>query len=338
MSILSKLIFDFDDALFGVDALRVRETLWLPELAPVEEAPEWVVGLFNLRGQIVPVVDLGRRLHHPPRPCRITDQVVVLEFDDRLIGLIVSEVREVIEIDASAIQRPPQFVAASGQITHLIAGEARVGAEIVALLDVAQLLHPSFEPSLPEDSTQTHATGHFCPQASPEERALFRHRANLLGASLVTEAGDRIGLAVVELDGEFFGVELSAVREFCDMTQLTPIPCCPPHILGVISLRGNLLTLLDPGAALNLSATPRAGGKVVVSSIGEQAVGVAVDAVHDIVYPRQDALLTAPPQLRERHGAEIKGTLTWEGQMMAVLDLPALLSRDEWVVDASGDH
>ena len=64
------------------------------------------------------------------------------------------------------------------------------------------------------------------------------------------EQGALLGLAVVELGDELFGVELAAVQEFCEIVQLTPIPCCPPHILGAISLRGDLVTLIDPRAAL----------------------------------------------------------------------------------------
>ncbi len=62
------LIFDLDDARFGVDATLVRESVWLPKLTPVEEAPPYIVGIFSLRGQIVPVTDLNLRFGHPARP------------------------------------------------------------------------------------------------------------------------------------------------------------------------------------------------------------------------------------------------------------------------------
>ena len=62
-------------------------------------------------------------------------------------------------------------------------------------------------------------------------------------------------------------------------------------------------------------------------------VGLAVDQVHDVVYLREEALQAAPPALREQHGAEVKGTAPYGGKMMAVLDLPALLAREEWIVN-----
>ena len=61
----SLLIFDLDDARFGVDATLVRESIWLPELVPVEEAPPYIVGMFSLRDQLIPVTDLNLRFGQP---------------------------------------------------------------------------------------------------------------------------------------------------------------------------------------------------------------------------------------------------------------------------------
>lgn len=335
------LIFDLDGACFGLDATQVRESVWLPELTPVEEAPPWVVGLFSLRGRIVPVADLHLRFGHPARRYTPSDQVVVLETDHLVMGLIVNEIREVIEILNEAIQLPPQFDTVTPGSAHLVAGEARMGDDLVTLLDVVRLTHLADMPALSETAEQPTPSTHFCPEATPEERALFHARAMALRQAAVEEEGTRLGLAVVELGGEYFGLELAAVQEFCNIAQLSPIPCCPPHILGAMSLRGDLLTLIDPRAALNLSPVAKRGGKAVVARVstslstglGEQAVGLAVDAVHDVVYLQVEKLQPPPPALRERCGAEITGTAPYAGRMMTVLDLPALLAREEWLVN-----
>jgi purine-binding chemotaxis protein CheW len=332
MDFQSLLIFDLDGARFGLDAMRVRECVWLPELTPVEEAPPWIVGIFSLRGRIVPVADLHLRFGHPARRYIASDQVVVLEAGHLLMGLIVSEVRAVIELPCDAIQPPPQFDATPPGPAHLITGEARVGNDLVALLDISRLTHLPEELALTETTERPTPAGHFCPEAKAEMRALFHDRAMALQEVTGEEEGTRMGLAVIELGGEYFGVELAAVQEFCDIAQLSPIPCCPPHILGAMSLRGDLLTLIDPRAALNLPPAAR-GGKAVVARLGEQAMGIAVDAVHDVVYLRGEELQAPPPALRERCGAEITGTAPYAGRMMIVLDLAALLAREEWIVN-----
>ncbi len=326
------LIFDLDGARFGVDATQVRESVWLPELTPAEEAPAWVVGLFSLRGRIVPVADLHLRFGHPARRYTPSDQIVVLEIDHLIMGLIVSEIREVIELPGEAIQPPPQFDAETSGHAHLVAGQARLGDGLVTLLDVSLLAHLPHPPD--EPAQQPVPTGHFCPDATPEELALFHARAVALRGKAIEEEGAHLGLAMVELGGEYFGVELAAVQEFCNITQLSPIPCCPPHILGAMSLRGDLLTLIDPRSALNLPPDTR-GNKAVIARLGDQAVGIAVDEVHDVVYLKQEELQPPPAALRERCGAEITGTAPYAGRMMTVLDLPALLAREEWIVNES---
>ncbi|MDO8466493.1 MAG: chemotaxis protein CheW [Gallionella sp.] len=353
MTTRTLLIFDLDGAHFGVDATRVRETIWLPELTPVEEAPPHIVGIFSLRGRIVPVTDLNLRFGHPALPYCLSDQIVVLELDNLLMGLIVSEVREVIELSAEAIQPPPKFDGETPDHAHLVEGEVRVGDDIVTLLDANQLIPQPQAPNMPPlphagegwgeggSAEKTSPSHHFCPEATPQEHAVYRARAKALMEATAEEEDTRLPLAVVELGGEYFGVELHAVQEFCDIAQPSPIPCCPPHVLGAISLRGNLFTLLDLRAALNLPRASQSSGKAVIArastwlnaGLGEQVIGVAVDEVHDVVYLRKEELQETPAALREQHGAEIKGTALYGGKMMAVLDLPALLAREEWIVN-----
>jgi purine-binding chemotaxis protein CheW len=215
-----------------------------------------------------------------------------------------------------------------------------VGDDIVTLLDVNQLVH------LPQNMTvadSEHPANRFCPEATPEQHAVYRTRAKALLETVADEEGAHLALAVVGLDGEYFGIELEAVQEFCEITHPSPIPCCPPHILGAISLRGNLFTLLDLRVALNLPPAAQSSNKVVVArastwggtGLGEQMVGVAVDEVHDVVYLRQEELQPAPAALHEQRGTEIKGTVPYADKMMVVLDLPALLAREEWIVNES---
>jgi purine-binding chemotaxis protein CheW len=326
------LIFDFNGARFCLDAMQVRESVWLPELTPIEEAPPYIVGLFSMRGQIIPVTDLNLRFGHPARPHRLNDQIVILELNHLLMGLIVSEVIEVIEISAEDLQPPPRFEEVTHRQEHLVAGKVRVGDLIVTLLDAKQLMHQP--QNLEEINTEQLSPPHqFCPQATPQEHAVYRARAKALMQVTGEEEGTRLALAVVELDGEYFGIELQSVQEFCDNVRPYPIPCCPPHILGAISLRGNLIVLLDLRAALNLPRATQSSGKTVVARLGEQAVGIAVDQVHDVIYLHEEELQAAPAALLEQHGAEIKGTAPYGGKMMVVLGLPALLAREEWLVN-----
>ncbi len=340
------LLFDHDGARFGVDATQVRESVWLPELTPVEEAPPWIVGLFNLRGQIIPVADLYLRFEHPARSYSIDDHVVILETDHLPMGVIVSEVREVIDLPSDAIQSPPQFNAKVSSPTHLLLGEAHVGDDLVTLLDVSRLTQLPDGTELPEAaelievSERPAPAAYFCAEATPDERALFRNRALTLQHTAIEDEGTGLRLAVIELGGELFGIELAHVLEFRDIEELSPIPCCPPHILGAMSLRGELLTLIDPRSALNLPPAEH-GDKAVVAHLSsahgvdfaDKAMGIAVDQLHDVVYLRDEELQPPPAALREICGTSITGTAPYADRTMTVLNLPELLAQEEWIVN-----
>lgn len=328
----SLLIFDLDGVPFGLDAGRVRECVWLPELTPVQESLPWVVGIFSLRGQIVPVVDLHLRFGQRSKNYSLTDQIVVLEFNDQLLGLIVSEVREVIGIQRDAIQPSPQFATIVPASTGLIIGELSVGDSLVTLLDISHLIHSASAIFTDADKLKS-SVSYFCPDVSSEIQTLFHKRALALQEKTVGDEGTYLELAVIVLSGECFGIELKSVQEFCEINQITPIPCCPSHILGTINLRGDLLTVLDPRTALNLPAVAECASKAVVTFLGEQTVGVAVDEVHDVIYLHTEELQASPSALREQYGNEILGIAPYADSVMIVLDLPALLSREAWIVD-----
>lgn len=323
----SILVFNLDGSRFGVEANRVRESVWLPELTPIEEVPAYIVGMFCLRDQFIPVTDLNLRFGHLGRRYSLNDQLIILEYDQWLMGLIVSEVLEVVEVPLSAFRALP---AADGGRHRLLTGEIRLGDEVISLLDVAQLIR---QPDNLGSADEMFPARQFCPEATLEQQSLFHARAKALSDNMIEDSDSRLALAVVELDGEFFGIELDDVLEFGVVNHLCFIPCCPPHILGAISLRGSLLTLLNLAVMLNLAAIPSNIGKVVVVQFGGHRLGLAVNDIHDVVYLKHDALQAAPAILKERRGAEIKGTLAYADKMMVVLDLPALLARDEWLVN-----
>lgn len=334
------LIFKLDNARFGLDATKVLESVWLPELVPIEEAPPWVVGMFNLRGRIVPVTDLNLRFGHPAKPLTLSDQVVVLSSDNETLGLIVSEVLEVVELLPDAIKPSPDFKSTNRGVDHLAAGIASIADDLVTLIDISKLTKPAGTLTVYEASETTAWPNHLASETDAEGRALLHTRAMALRQSISEEDVPLLGLAVIEMSGEYFGLELTAVQEFCDITQLRPIPCCPPHILGAMSLRGKLLTLIDPRRALNLPLSSLRRKAVIAltspelnADLGGQLVGIAVDEVHDVVYLRSKELRKPPSALVAQCEAEITGTAPYNGKTMTILNLPALLAREEWIVD-----
>jgi len=102
-------VFESNGLLYGVDALLVREVFFLPEVQPIPEAPRDIVGIINLRGEIVPVMDLERRFGYRSRDYQIQDSMIILECDDISLGVVVSSVLAVQEIETAQIREKPNF-------------------------------------------------------------------------------------------------------------------------------------------------------------------------------------------------------------------------------------
>lgn len=321
MGSTSYLLFSLHDAHYAVDARLVREIFWLPELTPAEEAPPYIAGVVNLRGKIEPVMNLDLRFGHPASRYRVTDSVVLLEVEDSTMGIIVGAVHDVSEIPAAAIEPPLRYDAEEKSHIHFLAGEAKVGDEIVMLLDIGNLIH---SPAV--SAAQVAAPAGFCPEATPEEREVFRSRAhNRMQAAGGEDTAGQTPLAVIGLGGEYFGVELDMVREFSHLRHVVPVPCCPPHIAGNMNLRGDILTLVDISQPLKIPLQ-RAAAQVVVAEAGQLRVGVPVAEVFDVIYLR--AADIAPVLAASTADHEYcKGVAHYGEKMVSILDLHKILTQ-----------
>lgn len=338
---VSFLVFDLHGSVYGVRSANVREIIWLPELTPVEEAPPYIAGVFNLRNRIVPVMDLNVRLGHQYRRYQICNSVIVLEAEGSLTGVIVDEALDVYEIAITDIE-DPHFFTHGTTAPHFIEGEAKSGGKIIMILDAAMLakhLAPLTETG--QTSTPLQAGDGvaafsqrpvFCPEATPRERELFRERAKNL--SLKDEGDGLSGLlpmAVVGISGEYFGFDVGFVREFTDIHLPTPVPCCPPHIVGNMNLRGNIVTIVDIRNLLALPAVGAALSKAVITDMGESLVGLAVGEVLDVAYFKRDEIVSAPAGgVADKY---VKGTASFGGRLMTVLDMGKIFSEGELVVN-----
>jgi purine-binding chemotaxis protein CheW len=126
------------DALCALDAAGIQEVIRLGPVTPVRYAPEEVIGIFNLRGKIVTIVDLGLRLGFPKAVASADSRIFIIEDQDEFIGLLVDRVDEVVEVEHDSWQPPPANVN-WGQ-ARFFRGVCRARGRVVTLLDAGQIL------------------------------------------------------------------------------------------------------------------------------------------------------------------------------------------------------
>jgi len=135
------VVFEIAGSDYGVRILDVREIIRVPQITSVPGAGEAVEGIINLRGQVIPVIDLRKRLGTLARELGREARIIVVSTESRLVGVIVDAVKEVVRIPASAIEPPPQEVVVESRLgRRSIEGIGRVGDRLLILLSLSELL------------------------------------------------------------------------------------------------------------------------------------------------------------------------------------------------------
>lgn len=133
------LTFTLHGEQYGIDILRVQEIKGFSATTPIPHAPPHVRGVMNLRGTVIPVVDLRVRFGLPPAEQERFAVIIVVALERRLVGMLVDAVSDVLDVPPSAVQPPPD-VGADRARARCVAGTARIGEQLVVLLDVAHVL------------------------------------------------------------------------------------------------------------------------------------------------------------------------------------------------------
>ncbi|HTX02935.1 MAG TPA: chemotaxis protein CheW [Candidatus Acidoferrales bacterium] len=142
------VVFALHENEFGIDITHVREIDRLVPITRVPRVPAHVEGIINLRGQLVPVVDLRTRLGMPHSVPTKLARIIVAEIGPRSIGMIVDEVREVVRIPIEQIDKSEGVL--EGLANEFIGALGRVDERLIILLDVERLLGPE-APTEPAD-------------------------------------------------------------------------------------------------------------------------------------------------------------------------------------------
>lgn len=132
--------FVIGEELFGVDILSVQEIIRDTTITPIPDAPDFLEGVINLRGNIIPVIDLRKRLKlSTPPPAEKSLWIVILIVDGRVTGFVVDRVTKVLNVPESSIKPPPEIVLA-GLKSHYINGVCRMDRQLLILLDFGRVL------------------------------------------------------------------------------------------------------------------------------------------------------------------------------------------------------
>ena len=141
-------VFDLSTESYGVDIGAVREIIRLQEITRVPRTPEFVEGVINLRGGVIPVIDLRKRFALPVADETSDNRIVVVDISGQNIGVVVDAVTEVLRISSDSIE-PPSSVITTSESEYLL-GIAKLDDRLIILLDLNQVLSEADQDALEE--------------------------------------------------------------------------------------------------------------------------------------------------------------------------------------------
>jgi len=135
---LQCVTFTLEEETYGINVMQVQEVLREIEVAPVPGAPHYVLGIINLRGNVVSVIDARTRFGLPTRESDDYTRIIVIEVQHQIIGILVDSVAEVVDIDTNEIDKAPNV--GNADTAKYIDGVVSRGDKLLILVDLNKLL------------------------------------------------------------------------------------------------------------------------------------------------------------------------------------------------------
>ena len=134
-----------------------------------------------------------------------------------------------------------------------------------------------------------------------------------------------------KLQEETYGINVMQVQEVLRYTEIAPVPGSPDYVLGIINLRGNVVTVIDTRSRFGLSpADVTDNSRIVIIEAEKQVLGIMVDSVAEVVYLKGSEIDTAPNVGTDESARFIQGVSNRDGELLILVDLNKLLSDEEW--------
>jgi len=133
-----------------------------------------------------------------------------------------------------------------------------------------------------------------------------------------------------KLDNETYGINVMRVQEVLRYTEIAPVPGAPSYVLGIINLRGNVVTVIDTRQRFGLhSGEISDNTRIVIIEADKQVVGIMVDSVAEVGYLRQSEIETAPNVGNEESAKFIQGVCNKNNELLILVELDKMMPEEE---------
>ena len=228
------VIFKLGDEEFGVSIEYVKEIVKLPEITLIPNSIDYIAGICNLRGSVLPVIDTRIRFNLTKKETTSQTRLLVVDLGGETTGLIVDAVSQVLSISEDIVDPAPR--AAAGIDKDFLDGVVKLndGKRLVLLLNLSEVF-----------SAQTE-------KVKVKSKASYGMKNETEESNLAKQAMDEEQLVSFLLSDEEYAFDIDSVREILRVIEITEVPNVPNYVLGLLNIRDQILPILDLRTMLSI--------------------------------------------------------------------------------------
>ncbi|MBM7686247.1 chemotaxis protein CheW [Defluviitalea raffinosedens] len=306
--------FQIGEDEFGVDIMDVKEIIRVPDITRVPNAPTYVEGACNLRGNVLPIID-GRTWFNLKKEKKDeNNRVLVIDVDGKATGVIVDKVSEVMRVNIADIEEPPEIVrnVDSDYLNGVVKLEN--GNRLIMLLDIVKAL----------------SVNNVKKQESKVQDENLQKKSNADLNINSKESIDEEQLVSFLLGKEEYAIGIMQIKEIIRTPQIVKVPNCEEYIEGVVSIRNNLLPIINLRAYFGMEHLEvNDHTRILVVDMGSFTAGIMVDKVLEVLSV-PSSIIQPPPRFSTQTEDQLKGVakLNYGKRMILMLEPSKLISAD----------
>lgn len=299
------LSFKLGDITYVIDTTCMQEIIELQETSPVPNAPPFIDGVINLRGKIIPILNLSKRIGSPSGDVS-KRKILILKMGNTLSGIIVDSIERIFRAEEVEIEEVPPLALAPSNI-EFVKGVVKKDKRILMLLDIEKVL------------------------SSDEKNILDLEIKDEMALSIKKyDESNQLQLIGFTLSNLAHAIEMEKVQKIIKMSQLTPLPGVPDFIKGLINLRGEVVLVIDIRSFLGLEITdPTPSARIIITKVNNKTLGISVDDILQVLKIPQDLIQLPLPTLEQQSQEFIKGEFLYANQLFVLIDLEKIISSKE---------
>ncbi|MFC1670921.1 chemotaxis protein CheW [Spirochaetota bacterium] len=317
------LTFTCRNELFSVYLDRIKEVVEFERITSIPLTPDILLGVMNLRGKLMPVIDLSYRLFSEKSEVKKSNRIIIFDLkhkDEALeIGMLVDSVENVVNILDDDISPNPEF--GSSVNPEFISNIASINNEFIVMVNIENILN-----------------------VEEISRIVGKDYEGITYFSTDTEIDEDLGLkdkveeveieenefVTLKIGNEVYAIEMERLSEIMGLSQMTHVPNALPFMKGVVNLRGTIIPIVDLRSRCNLpEKEPDKKTSILIIDVAGVLIGTIVDSVSNVTRIPANSMQHPPHYTAQIEKDFIKGMAELDDKIIIIIDVDKILTPKE---------